>query len=69
MEINNNLTGVYKNTHDKRKYRLSAKVIKKTVYYYFQCIDSELKNGKYPINIDSFLRLKNLGHFTKLKQK
>ncbi len=69
MEIKNGYTGVYKNKHDKRKYCLSAQVIKKTLYYYFCCIDSKNKNAvPYSIELEYFLRLLKLGHFTKLKQ-
>ncbi len=67
-ESNEEITGVYKNIHDGKKYRVSMQVVKKTKYYFMECINSKVKKGKYNLELKFFNQLLSLNHFQKLKQ-
>ncbi len=59
------LIGVYVNKHDEKEYEITHSKIKNTIYYYFQCINSTVKNIKYEIDLKHIERLLTIGHFTK----
>lgn len=64
--LRDDLLGIYINKHDEKEYEVSFNKVKNTIYYYFQCINSTVKNSKYEIDLKHIERLLVIGHFKKI---